>query len=193
MVLVILLIIHLGLSKMSIEYIKSQLSIIIENYPFHKSLNDRIIKDSENLAWTRDIYNTDGGLTNVRALQTFKIDSSKNVKRVEDWAISLIRQSMYGNNSGTKFVSIDTWMTNYSKDDFTVSHQHNPSTYAFDYFLKCPKGSSPLVFTTSGKKIKAEEGKIVIFPGNVLHHVPKNKCEGRMTLAGNIFAYYGTL
>ena len=61
MVLVILLIIHLGLSKMSIEYIKSQLSIIIENYPFHKSLNDRIIKDSENLAWTRDIYNTEGG------------------------------------------------------------------------------------------------------------------------------------
>ena len=189
MVLVILLIIHLGLSKMSIEYIKSQLSIIIENYPFHKSLNDRIIKDSENLAWTRDIYNTDGGLTNVRALQTFKIDSSKNVKRVEDWAISLIRQSMYGNNSGTKFVSIDTWMTNYSKDDFTVSHQHNPSTYAFVYFLKCPKGSSPLIFG-GGKKVNAEEGKVVVFPAFIDHEVPENQCDNRVVLAGNMLSSY---
>ena len=59
--------------------------------------------------------------------------------------------------------------------------------FSFVYFIKCPKGSSPLVFTKSGKKIKAEEGKIVIFPGWLRHHVPKNKCEGRITMAGNIF------
>ena len=60
-------------------------------------------------------------------------------------------------------------------------------TFSFVYFVKTPKGSSPLIFTNSGKRIKAEEGKIVIFPGRLLHHVPKNKCEGRMTLAGNGF------
>ena len=44
----------------------------------------------------------------------------------------------------------------------------------FVYFIQCPRGSSPLVFSTSGKRVKAEEGKVVIFPGNIYHHVPKN-------------------
>ena len=47
----------------------------------------------------------------------------------------------------------------------------------------------PLVLTTSGKKIKAQEGKVIIFPSNVRHHVPKNRCDGRITLAGNIFVF----
>ena len=63
---------------------------------------------------------------------------------------------------------------------------HKPSIHSFVYFVRCPKGSSPLVFTTSKKRVKAEEGKIVVFPGHVLHHVPKNNCEGRVVLAGNI-------
>ena len=51
---------------------------------------------------------------------------------------------------------------------------------------------SPLVFTTSGKKIKAEEGKVVIFSGDILHHVPKNRCNNRIVLAGNIFSHLTT-
>ena len=38
--------------------------------------------------------------------------------------------------------------------------------------------------------MKAEEGKVVIFPGNVFHHVPKNNCDGRIVLAGNIYAMF---
>ena len=56
----------------------------------------------------------------------------------------------------------------------------------FVYFVNAPKGASPLVFTTSGKKIKAEAGKVVIFPGTMYHHVPKNKCKNRVILAGNM-------
>ena len=59
------------------------------------------------------------------------------------------------------------------------------SIWSFVYFIDCPRGSSPLVFSDSGKRIKAEEGKLVIFPGHLRHHVPKNKCEGRIVLAGN--------
>ena len=65
------------------------------------------------------------------------------------------------------------------------------TSFSFVYFIKCPKGSAPLVFTTSGKRIKAEEGKVLIFPGNMKHHVPKNKGEGRMVLAGNIGYVHG--
>ena len=68
----------------------------------------------------------------------------------------------------------------------TRVHEHLPNVWSFAYFVNCPRGSSPLVFTNSGKKIKAEDGKIVIFPTSVRHHVPKNKCEDRVVLSGNI-------
>ena len=81
------------------------------------------------------------------------------------------------------------WQQKYHKGDFHDLHCHSVDRpeFSFVYFIKCPKGSSPLVFTKSGKKIKAEEGKVVIFPGWIRHHVPKNKCEGRITMAGIIF------
>ena len=79
------------------------------------------------------------------------------------------------------------WYARYDKNNHTLEHDHNLSWLSFVYFVKCPRGSSPLVFTTSGKKVKAEEGKIALFPANILHHVPKNKGEGRLVLAGNLF------
>ena len=54
------------------------------------------------------------------------------------------------------------------------------------YFINCPRGSSPLIFKASGKRIKAEEGKIVVFSSNLKHYVPKNRCENRLVLAGNM-------
>ena len=83
----------------------------------------------------------------------------------------------------------NSWLAWYREEEFAIPHHHHPAAYAFVYFVKCPKGSSPLIFTTSGKRIKAEEGKVVIFPGNLCHHVPKNKCDGRIVLAGNILFY----
>ena len=59
--------------------------------------------------------------------------------------------------------------------------------FAFNYFIKTPKESSPLIFTTSGETINAEEGKLVIFPASLIHEVPKNKCDDRIVLSGNIF------
>ena len=54
------------------------------------------------------------------------------------------------------------------------------------YFINCPKGSSPLVLTDSGKRISAEEGKVVIFPGFVRHEVPVNKSDDRVALICNM-------
>ena len=47
-----------------------------------------------------------------------------------------------------------------------MCHYHHPhSSLVFVYFVNTPKGSSPLVFPTSGKKVKAEAGTLVIHPG----------------------------
>ena len=65
-------------------------------------------------------------------------------------------------------------------------HHHNHHYWSFVYFVNAPRGSAPLVFTESNKKIIPKSGMLVIFPGWVWHHVPKNGCDGRITLAGNL-------
>ena len=82
---------------------------------------------------------------------------------------------------------MDLWGQVYNEGDYQISHSHLPSHVSFVYYVNTPKGSSPLVFAQSGKKVKAESGKMVIFPGSIYHHVPKNKCEGRSVIAGNFY------
>ena len=156
-----------------------------EFHPFHERINKKLIEEAEReLLWTRDIRNADGGLTNVRALQTYpRQTNTKHVKIIEKWVCELIPLHL---RVGLRpFVVDHSWMANYSKGDHTNYHDHG-GWYSYVYYVKTPKGSSPLIFTYSGKRIKAEAGKVVIFPGNLYHHVPKNKCEGRITLAGNV-------
>ena len=157
------------------------IEIYIHQHPFYKSINEKLIEDCKNFPFTRNIRNPDGSFTNVRALQTFNDIESPTLSLINNWILSIL-QGKYGFNSSIH----EKWISHYNKGDHTIRHDHVPATFAFNYFIKTPPGSSPLIFSTSGKKIKAEEGKLVIFHGNVEHHVPKNRCDGRITMAGNI-------
>ena len=55
------------------------------------------------------------------------------------------------------------------------------------YYINTPKGSSPLVFSESRKKIYPKSGQMIIFPSWIRHEVPPNKCEGRSIIAGNFY------
>ena len=79
----------------------------------------------------------------------------------------------------------DYWGAVYNKGDHANKHEHT-CAFSWVYFINCPKGSAPLVLSDSNTKIKAEEGKVVIFPGLTYHHVPKNKCDDRIVMAGNL-------
>ena len=129
--------------------------------------------------------NKDGGVSNVRALKsvTYRI-SSPSIELIYEWILTLLRPT----NRGWKLEVDNGWLAWYRDKEFAVKHHHHPIAYAFVYFVKCPKGSSPLIFSTSGKRIKAEEGKVVVFPASLYHHVPKNKCNDRVVLAGNVSA-----
>ena len=165
--------------------LRENLPVIIENHPFHESLNKKIIKETQNHFYQEKATNIDGGLSNVRAAQTndYRI-STPSIEFVYEWILTRIRPQ----NKGWTLRVDNGWLAWYRGKEFAISHHHFPAAYGFVYFVKCPKGSSPLIFSTSGKRIKAEEGKVVIFPGNLKHHVPKNKCYDRIVLAGNIFA-----
>ena len=131
------------------------------------------------------------GFTNVQGKRTCNIyDQSSNIKRLVSWILDEYRydKTIQLWSPDDKLVQrrVGCWFARYNKGDYTYSHAHKPHTWSWVYFINCPKGSYPLIFTTSGKKVKAEEGKVVIFDAQVLHEVPKNKCDNRVVCAGNI-------
>jgi hypothetical protein len=64
---------------------------------------------------------------------------------------------------------------------------HKPHDFSFAYFVKAKWYYSPLVFTDSGKRIRPKEGRYVIFPAYLKHHVPKHRYnDTRITLSGNL-------
>tara|TARA_R100001082_G_scaffold104525_1_gene75927 strand:- start:66 stop:593 length:528 start_codon:yes stop_codon:yes gene_type:complete len=79
------------------------------------------------------------------------------------------------------------WANVYEKGDYAQSHCHKPFDFSFAYFVKSMWYYPPLVFTDSGKRIRPKEGRYVIFPSYLLHHVPKHRYNGvRITLSGNL-------
>ena len=79
------------------------------------------------------------------------------------------------------------WGNVYRKGDYGISHDHVPSYSSFVYFVKAKWYYSPLVFTDSGKKIRPKEGRLIIFPSYLKHHVPMHRySQQRITLSGNL-------
>ena len=79
------------------------------------------------------------------------------------------------------------WANVYEKGDYAQDHCHKPNDFSFAYFVKSKWYDSPLVFTYSGKRVRPKEGRYVIFPGYLKHHVPKHRYnDTRITLSGNL-------
>ena len=153
--------------------------IIIDKYPFAGRLNSRLLSDAEGIDYPLSFK------TNVKGKMSNWSMESDNLDTLKGWITSLVKAKHNFKGLATlRFV--DTWYARYDKNDHTLEHDHNLSWLSFVYFVKCPRGSSPLIFTTSRKKVKAEEGKVVIFPSWIRHSVPKNRCEDRVVVAGNI-------
>ena len=79
------------------------------------------------------------------------------------------------------------WANVYKKGDYAISHSHKPHDFSFAYFVKSKWYYPPLVFTHSGTRIRPKEGRYVIFPAYLKHHVPKHRYnDTRITLSGNL-------
>ena len=79
------------------------------------------------------------------------------------------------------------WGASYTKGQYTDEHAHWPCLYSWCYYVKAPKGSSPLVFTEGNIEFEPTEGDLIIFSSLVNHKVPKCECEEpRVMIAGNI-------
>lgn len=86
----------------------------------------------------------------------------------------------------SKLKLVDLWGQLYRFGDYQIPHQHHPNDFSFVYYVNTPEGSSPLYFDDTKQTIFPKAGKMVLFESWIRHSVPKNQCEGRSIIAGNI-------
>ena len=170
---------------------RENLKIQIYHHPHYQSLNEKLMDEFSKLT-----FNSHDELqyyTNIKGNQLSLFghpERPKGVDLIQNWVKQIIQNEVLNCNSKVAVpvdINFATWLARLDKGQETLEHAHSLyATLAFVYFVNAPKGSSPLIFTTSGKKIKAEPGKLVLFPGPLLHKVPVNKCDNRVTIASNI-------
>ena len=166
--------------------VRSKSDVYIADYPFHDKLRDELVSVLENY---EDQQN---GTTNVKATMTSWNITSPQIEKLKKYAANEIDKvfpfSMVNEGSIMTLGWKDFWGNVYRKGDHTLSHQHRPSICSFVYFLKTKWYDSPLVFTDFGERVRPKEGRYVVFPGHIWHHVPKHRYdETRITLSGNLF------
>ena len=164
--------------------IKDYCNVIIDYNPYADSLKKKLIEESVTSGGENNQH-----YTNIvgKKLNVDEISKSASSRVVKEWVENLIRHKYHFSDIQKVSYDATMWFSYYNKDDYCKIHNHLPfCLFSFVYFVQCPRGSSPLVFETSGKRIKAEEGKVVIFPSIMKHGVPKNRCDGRLALVGNM-------
>jgi len=127
-------------------------------------------------------------MTNVKADMTRWQNFLPNWKKlgrdvVENHLVNLVV------DAETSWVVHSLWGVNYQKGDYTIFHDHCPSTFSFVYYVKAGEGSSPIVFSDVGYELLPKENDLIIFPSHLRHGVPSQISSAeRIIIAGNISA-----
>ena len=167
-------------------FCREKLEIEIHHHPHYQSLNEKLIDDLSKFNFCS--YKQNSYFTNIKGSQFSFSGTQLNLKPrgvtlIENWVEQIVRDRT---NNSFDFI-FNTWAARLDKGQETLEHCHlHFCSLVYVYFVNTPKGSSPLVFPTSGKKVKAESGKLVLFPSSLYHKVPVNKCDNRVTIASNI-------
>ena len=161
--------------------LREDLEVIIEKQPYYESLNQKLLQDVESVDYSHWSYKT-----NVKAKMSDFQTHSKSIELVTEWIASLIDKEYQYVQRGYRLDFENTWFAKYDHGDYTKEHDHALCFFSFVYYIKCPPGSAPLVFTTTGKQVNPEEGMVVIFRSCMRHGVPQNGCDNRIVLAGNV-------
>ena len=127
--------------------------------------------------------------TNVKANMTkWRLDlEHKEVGNLADETIKLAKDIRKGFGREYEYVTRSCWGAVYTKGDYTDLHAHWPCIYSWCYYVKAPKGSSPLVFPDANIEFTPTEGDLIIFSSLANHKVPPCDIEEkRIMIAGNI-------
>lgn len=97
-------------------------------------------------------------------------------------ALEQLKADLSGLNFDLKVT--DCWGVIYQTSDHTIPHMHFPSDLSVVIYLEADENCAPLVFG-DGIAIKPVPGLMVMFPGILLHEVPKNHAK-RVVVAMNL-------
>ena len=156
------------------KYLRERLKIKEYLYPYPEKINPALyslVEGSED-----DIKKG----SKVHAKMTKWDLKSVEVELLLQWIKSLIQRDFTSVSCECRSV----WGIMYNQGDYVEDHNHK-SSYSFSYYVNVPKGSSPLMFTTSGHKVKVEVGKLVLFESRLNHYTLPNKCNQRCIISGN--------
>ena len=151
--------------------------IFLGEHPMGERLRKLLLHESTTVDYSMSYK------TNVQASMTEWSVETRGIKMMEDW---IMNDVLGAYNKDYKLYMHNAWFAKYAKEEYTKSHIHLPSVFSFVYFIQSPPGSSPLVFSYNKEEVEPTEGLLVMFPSSVYHHVPPNKCDDRIVLAGNI-------
>ena len=166
--------------------IKTYSQVFFGDYDFATDIATSLIPRLENYP---DKQNRN---TNVRATMTEWQITHPQIEKFKKYIFNEIaryypQMVKASTTKATKPAFSDFWANIYNKGDYAKSHNHYPSNFSIVYFLKSKWYYSPLVFDDSGKKIRPKQGRYVVFPGYINHHVPRHRFkEKRITLSSNL-------
>jgi hypothetical protein len=160
------------------SFIRERHQIITATY-HDLSINDAFMDEINDVEWVNSYK------TNVGAKMSDWTMKSDNITKIYEWVEYLLHDT-FPDMPVDHYELYEAWYAKYDEGDRTKIHDHKFVPWSFVYFIKSPPESSSLYFPTSNKEITPDEGRIVVFPGNVEHYVPENKSNGRVVLAGNL-------
>ncbi|MDB4348720.1 2OG-Fe(II) oxygenase family protein [bacterium] len=165
--------------------VQSYSDVIIGNYPHVEDFGRELKPILENEVSTV-------GQTNVKAtIHTHwnYLPDHPEVIRFKKFIIKEVDKHFNPSVIGGEKASViqnEFWGNVYTKGDYAQPHHHIPNSVSLVYFLKVKWYDSPLVFSDFDEKIDPEEGKYILFPSHILHHVPTHKFDHkRITISSN--------
>lgn len=144
--------------------------------------------------WNSNVYNT---------LTTFDLRNDKLFDCVTTLVEENVNHFAKILGSNCEYKCKDSWFNIYRKKDYQEQHIHSDSHFSAIYFLKCDENSSPVIFFNpiqemielknfqsnelnyANCKYKAIERSLIIFRSHVVHMVPQNMSDQRITLSFN--------
>ena len=134
--------------------------------------------------------------TNLKCFQTdwhlhdqYRSINNIAVKAI-DLAININMVDQKGNIE--KYWVYDCWGAIYEQNDYAKPHTHGPALWSFCYYIKIPEHSPPLYFPQAKLKVFPKPDEMIMFPGHVIHEVPKatEMIGERIVVAGNVYLDY---
>ena len=170
------------------KLINEKLAVAEYKYPYYEKLNPMLLSYISSLPSDPDLP------SNVIAKMTYRNLENKELDKLLRWIMELLKRDFVPSGKDWEHHQInglrwnmkctELWGVQYQKGSYITKHTHAPYVYSFTYIVNSPKNSPPLIFSTSGHKVKSEEGKLVLWEGRLIHEVPPAKVDGRCIIAG---------